>query len=147
MRLMFRHSLQPKIFLKNAIAALLVITLSGAYCLFCCREINAATKAEQHPATISGGDHCHFQKDKSSATAETTTSVNAFECCGFKFNFFVAKLEKPEFTQPAPALANNYFSFLESVKPERNRKLKGFSYHAPVFESRDLHVKNCVFRI
>jgi hypothetical protein len=142
---MFRHSLQPKFFLKNSLAALLVITLSGAYCLFCCQETNAAIKAEHH--STSQTEHCNFSKDESSGTSRAATSVRAFECCGFKFNFFVAKLEKNELPQQAPALANNFFSFLETVKPENNRGLSDFQYRAPVFESRDLHVRNCVFRI
>jgi|SRR5215213_1541356 len=143
---MIRNLLQPKILLKNSLAALLVITLSGAYCFFCCQEIKAATKAEHCPASkIKQTEHCNFSGRKSEPLQ--TTSINLFECCGLKFNFFVAKLEKNEKPEQAPALANNFFSFLESVKLARAANFAGFSYRAPVFESRDLHVKNCVFRI
>ena len=141
---MFRNRLQPKILLKNSLAAFLMITLTGAYCLFCCQEINAAQKASHH--SISRTEHCNFSK-KASATSQATTSVNSFECCGLKFNFIVAKLEKKEFPEQSPALANNFFSFPQSVKLESNPNFAGFYYRAPVFESRDLHVKNCVFRI
>lgn len=148
---MFRKHLQPKTFLKNTIAALLVITLSGAYYLLCCQEMQAAAaKADHCPLSKAvQTEHCNFSKNKSSeAPPQTAASINLFECCSLKFNFFVAKLEKNEFPQQTPsALANNFFNFLQSVKLENNAGLTGFSYRAPVFDSRRLRVKNCVFRI
>jgi hypothetical protein len=141
---MIRKLLLPKILLKSSLAAFLMITLSGAYCFFCCQEINAAPKASHH--SISQNGHCNFSK-KASETSQATTSVNVFECCGLKFNFIVAKLEKKEFPEQSPALANDFFSFLQTVKFESNLNFTGFSYRAPVFESRDLHVRNCIFRI
>lgn len=145
---MFRRDLQPKSLLKNTLAALLTITLSGAYCLFCCQELIAAAKQPHKPkAHASQSKNCHFSKTKSAESRKTTTAVNAFECCGMRFNFFVAKLEKKEFPQQTFVAATNFFSFLESVKPVRTAAFSAFRYRAPVLESRDLHVKNCVFRI
>ena len=138
---MFGHSFRLKSLLKNSLAALLVITLSGAYCLFCCEEIIAATKSAHHSQIQS--EHCNFSKN----TSDAATSIKAFECCGLKFNFFVAKLEKNEFPEQAPALADNFFGFSESQKLRRGASPTEFSYRAPIFEKRDLHIKNCVFRI
>jgi hypothetical protein len=146
---MFRKRLQPKNLWKNAVAALLVLTLSGAYCLFCCQEISAAvTKAEHCPLSKTvEANHCNFSKSKKSEASRAAASVNVFECCDLKFNFFIAKLEKNRFPAAAPVLANNFSLFLQSVKPERKTGFTDFSYRAPVFESRDLHIRNCVFRI
>ena len=143
---MFRISSHPKIFLKNSIAALLMLTLSGALYLFCCQA--AAAKSAHHKAAAeSSAEHCHFSKNKSSETSPAAALINSFECCPLKFNFFVAKLEKNEFPQPVPALANEFSGFFNPVKLARNTGFTDFSYRAPVFESRDLHVRNCVFRI
>jgi len=147
---MFRKHLHPKILLKNTAAALLVITLSGAYYLFCCQEMRAAVaKAEHCPLSKTvQTEHCNFSKNKTSETPpQTATSLNVFECCNLKFNFFVAKLEKNEFPQQSPVLVNNFFNFLQSVKFETNARVTDFSYRAPVFDSRDQRVRNCVFRI
>lgn len=145
---MLRHSFQPKTLLKNTLAALLVITLSGAYCLFCCGEIIAAGKAAHHPASaVSQTEHCHFSKTAASETSRTAESVNAFECCGLRFSFFVAKLEKNQLPHAATARANGFFSFPKSVKIAPATEFTDHSYRAPVFESRDLHIRNCVFRI
>jgi hypothetical protein len=146
---MFRKGLQPKTFLKNAVAAILVLTLSGAYCLFCCGEIKAAvTNADHCPLSKTvEAEHCNFSKSKKTGTSRAATSVNVFECCDLKFNFFIAKLEKNRFPEAAPVLANNFFLFLQSVKLEKKSGFTGFSYRAPVFENRDLCVRNCVFRI
>ncbi|HVE56950.1 MAG TPA: hypothetical protein VNB22_08975 [Pyrinomonadaceae bacterium] len=137
--------------MKNTAAALLVLTLSGAYYLLCCQEMKAATAQAEHcPLSKSvRTEHCNFSKNKTSETpSQTAASINLFECCNLKFNFFVAKLEKNEFPQQTPsALANNFFNFLQSVKLENNAGFTGFSYRVPVFGSRDLHVRNCVFRI
>src|SRR5687767_12917742 len=116
---MFPTSLHTKILLKNTAAALLVITLSGAYYLLCCLEMKAAeAKAEHCPLSKAvQTEHCNFSKNKSSETpSQTAASINLFECCSLKFNFFVAKLEKNEFPrQMPPALADNFFNFLQSV--------------------------------
>jgi len=147
---MFRKYLQPKILLKNTAAVLLTITLSGAYYLFCCPAMQAAVaKAEHCPLSKAvQTEHCNFSKNKSPETPpQTATSINLFECCSLKFNFFVAKLEKNEFPQQTPVLINNHSGFLQSVKLENNTGFTDFSYRAPVFDSRDLRVKNCVFRI
>jgi len=148
---MFRKHLQPKTFLKNTIAALLVITLSGVYYLLCCQEMNAAAaKAEHCPLSKAvQTEHCNFSKNQTSeAPLQTAASINLFECCSLKFNFFVAKLEKNEFPRQAPpALADNFLNFLQAGKLENNAKFTGFSYRAPIFDSRDRRVRNCVFRI
>jgi len=145
---MFRKHLQPKTLLKNTLAALLAITLSGAYCLFCCQETSAATKAQHCPLSkTTEANHCNFSKKNSVETSNAAASINLFECCGLKFNFFIAKLEKTRFPQQTPALANNFFNFLQTVKSESNTGFTVFFYRAPTFEKRDLHVKNCVFRI
>jgi hypothetical protein len=145
---MFRNLLQPKTLFKNTLAALLVITLSGAYCLFCCQEIKAAAKTEHCPLKrVSETEHCNFAKDKSAGLPETATSINLFECCGLKFNFFVAKLEKNQLPQQTPVLANNFSNFLESVKLENKTGFTDFFYHAPAFEKGARHIRNCVFRI
>ena len=145
---MFRKSLQPKTLLKNSLAALLVLTLSGAYCLFCCQEIKAATAAEHCPLSkTTQAEHCKFSKNKDSESSQAATSINLFECCGLKFNFFVAKLEKTRFPQAASALANNFFNFAKAEKLEKAVRFSGFPYQAPVRETSDLHVRNCVFRI
>src|SRR5437868_14884508 len=145
---MFRPVLQPKILLKNTLAALLVITLSGAYCLFCCQDTNAANKTEHCPLSkISKADHCNFSKQKAAETSNAAASINLFECCGLKFNFFVAKLEKNQFPQQTPVLANNFSNFLESVKLENKTGFTDFFYRAPAFENGARHIRNCVFRI
>ncbi len=146
---MFRKYLQPKILFKNASAALLVLTLSGAYCFFCCQAMIAASAKADHcpPNKIIQTEHCNFSKNKSPETTQTAASVNAFECCGLKFSFFVAKLEKNEFPAQTPVLVNNFSGFLRSVKSENNTGLTDFSYRAPVSDHRDRRVKNCVFRI
>ena len=146
---MVRKYLQPKILLKNTAAALLVLTLSGAFYLLCCQEMKAAAAKVEHCPLSKAvqTEHCNFSKNKTSETSQTATSINLFECCNLKFNFFVAKLEKNEFPQQTPALANNFFNFLQSVKLENNTRVTDFSYRAPVFDSRDQRVRNCVFRI
>ena len=145
---MFRQDLQPKTLLKTTIAALLMVTLSGAYFLFCCQEIYAAGKPEHCPTKKPAKtEHCHFSKHKSSDALAATTNINSAARCALKFNFFIAKLEKNEFPQNTPVLANNFFSFLESVKPADLSGFTDFSYRAPVRETHDLHVRNCVFRI
>jgi hypothetical protein len=149
---MFRKYLQPKILLKNTAAALLVITLSGAYYLLCCQEMKAAVaKAEHCPLSKAvKSEHCNFSKNKSSETAtpQTATGINLFECCSLKFNFFVAKLEKNEFPQQTPtALAGNFFNFLQTVKLENNAGFTVSPYRPPVFDNRPERVRNCVFRI
>jgi hypothetical protein len=127
------------------ISALLVITLSGAYCLFCCQEMSAKTVAESCP--LQKTSHCNFAKDKSPEASETAASINLFECCGLKFNFFVAKLEKNNVPEQTPAIANNFFNFLQSVNFENKAKFTDFVYRAPIYDSRFSRVKNCVFRI
>jgi len=146
---MFRKYLQPKVLLKNTAAALLMITMSGAYYLFCCLEMQAAAKAEHCPLSKAvQTEHCNFSKNKSSETPpQTATSINLFECCNLKFNFFLAKLEKNEFPQQTPVLAKNFSGFLQSIKLENKTAYTDFSYRAPIFDSRDLRVRNCVFRI
>ncbi len=147
---MFRKYLQPKVLLKNTAAALLMITMSGAYYLFCCQEMKAAVaKAEHCPLSKAvQTEHCNFSKNKTSETApQTVTSINLFECCNLKFNFFVAKLEKNEFPQQTPVLAKSLSGFLQSVKLENNTEYTDFSYRAPILDSRDRRVRNCVFRI
>lgn len=146
---MFRQFSNPEILLKRALAAVLTITLSGAYCLFCCQETNAArTKAEDCPLSKnSQASHCNFSKKKTAETSQSAAGIKVFECCRLKFNFFVAKLEKNEFPQKTPALANNFSFFPQSVKLARKTGFTGFFYRAPVFEKDDLHVRNCVFRI
>jgi hypothetical protein len=145
---MFRKHLQPKIFLKNTLAALLVITLSGVYCLFCCPEVRAAVGPETEHCPFSKPaqtEHCNPSKNNA---LETAASIRLFECCGLPFNFFVAKLEKNEFPQQqTPALAKNFFNFSGPVKPASSARATAFSYRAPVLETRDLHLRNCVFRI
>jgi hypothetical protein len=144
---MFRTYLQPKILLKNSIAALLVITLSGAFHLFCCQAMKAAEKSEHCPLSKPvQTEHCNFSK-KGVETPQTAASINLFECCQLKFNFFVAKLEKNELPHAAHARANSFFSLPDSVKLAASTIPTELSYRAPVFESRDLHIKNCVFRI
>lgn len=145
---MFRLPVKPKILLKTTLAAFLMITLSGAYCLFCCTDISAASQSAHHSTSrTTGHDHCKFSKNKSSETSQTAESVKAFECCGLKFSFYVAKLEKKRFPQNTPALASSFFIFPESVKSERKAGFTDFSHRAPVRGTRDLHVRNCVFRI
>lgn len=143
---MFRRSLKPKTLLKTTTAALLTIILSGAYFFFCCQEIFAAGKPEHCPPKKPEAEYCPFSKTKSSE-APRAANLNSVEHCTLKFNFFIAKLEKNEFPQKTPALANSFFSFPESVKPEKNAGSDDFFYRAPVYDNRDLHVKNCVFRI
>jgi hypothetical protein len=147
---MFRKHLQPKTFLKNTIAALLVTTLSGALYLLCCQEMKAMTaKAEHCPLSKAvKSEHCNFSKNKTSETSQTAVNINLFECCNLKFNFFVAKLEKNEFPQAAPtALVNNFFNFLQTVNLENNAGFTDFSYRSRVFDNRRERIRNCVFRI
>ncbi|HEY8561223.1 MAG TPA: hypothetical protein VIL74_12680 [Pyrinomonadaceae bacterium] len=147
---MLRHSRQPKILLKNTLNAFLLIALSGVYCLFCAPTVKAAGAGGAHCPTseIARSEHCDFSKKrKVSETSPKATGIDSFACCGPRFNFFVAKLEKNEIPQPAPALANNFFVFPESAKASPVSNAADFSYRAPVLESRDLHVRNCVFRI
>jgi hypothetical protein len=142
---MFRTFLNSKNLTAKMLSALLVITLSGAYCLFCCQETSAKTVAESCP--LHKTNHCNFAKNKSPEASETAASINLFECCGLKFNFFVGKLEKNEFSQQSPAIANNFFNFLQSVNFENKAKFTDFVYRAPLYDSRFSRVKNCVFRI
>jgi hypothetical protein len=144
---MFRLTFQPKNLLKNSSAALLVLILSGVFYLVCCRVMMAAEKAEHCPLTkTTQTEHCNFSK-RADEKARTATSINLFECCQLKFNFFVAKLEKKRLPHAAPARASNFFSLPESIKHAGSPSETDFSYRAPAFESRDLHIKNCVFRI
>ena len=145
---MFRRRLQPKNLLKTTLAALLLITLSGAYCLFCCQEIIAAAKQWHQPkAHASQSENCHFSKTKATETTKTSVGVSGFEGCSLKFNLFIAKLEKKEFPKQTFVAAINFFSFPEFLKPAQNRAFPALQYRAPVHESDDLNVKNCVFRI
>ena len=145
---MFRHSLKPKNLLKLSLAALLSISLSGVYYLVCCQEIYAAGATAQHAADqTAGSGHCDFFKKKVSETSTGAARLNALESCALKFNFYVAKLEKKEFSRQSPVLATNFFNFLESVKPVPKAGFTVFAYRAPALEKGDLQIKNCVFRI
>ncbi len=142
---MFRSFLQSKNLTAKILSALLVMTLSGAYCLFCCQETSAKMSAESCP--LAKTNHCNFDKNQSPEASQTAASINLFECCGLKFNFFVAKLEKNNFSiQVSTATAGN-FNFGQSFKFENSQKSTNFTDYAPIFESRDLCIKNCVFRI
>jgi hypothetical protein len=142
---MFRTFLHSKNLTAKMLSALLVMTLSGAYCLFCCQETNAKTVAESCP--LHKTNHSNFAKNKSPEASETAASVNLFECCGLKFNFFVAKLEKTSFSNQSPAIGNNSFNFLKSVKSENKPDFTHFYYRPPISDSRFSRVKNCLFRI
>lgn len=146
---MFRKHFQPKTLMKNTLAAFLLIAVSGAYCLLCCQEISAAfAKAEHCPLTKTvKSEHCNFSTKSAAETSETAAAVNFFECCGLKFNFIVAKLEKNEFPHQTPASANSFSDFLPVLKLENKSNFTNVFYRATVFEKRDLHIKNCVFRI
>ena len=144
---MFRHSFQPKILLKNSLAALLTISLSGVFYLFCCQAMKAVEKSEHCPLSKTvQTEHCDFSK-KASETPQSAASINLFECCQLKFNSFVAKLEKNEFPQQTPARVDSHFSLPDSIKFSVKVSPADFSYRGPVFQSLDLNVKNCVFRI
>jgi hypothetical protein len=143
---MVRKYLQPKNLLKNVLAALLVLTLSGAYCLFCCQEMKMET-AQAESCPLSKTDHCRFSKTEAADAAQTASSANAFECCGLKFNFFVAKLEKNAFPEQAPVLADNYLNFRASAKLVPVSGFADLSYRAPNYAAPARHLKNCVFRI
>lgn len=147
---MFRKYLQPKILLKNTLAAFLMITVSGVYCLFCCTDASAAASEAEHcplSKTVTS-EHCDFSKKNAAETSTAEAKANAFECCGLKFNFYVAKLDKNEFSQKTPsALARNFSSFPQSASRENKTGLTAFFYRAPVYEKGSLHVKNRVFRI
>lgn len=148
--MMFRHGLQPKNLLNTAFAAFLAIILSGAVNLLCCRQMIFARQAEEHcPLTKKVKQaHCDFSKEPATATSETAKSVRTFECCTLKFNFFVAKLEKNDYSPKTPAAeVRNFSIFLRAVKLENKTGLTVFSDRERVFAVRDLHVKNCVFRI
>ena len=143
--MMLRTFLHSKNLTAKMLSALLVITLSGAYCLFCCQETSAKTTAESCP--LHKTNHCNFAKNNSPEASEIAASVNLFECCGLKFNFFVAKLEKNNFSEQSLAIPNNVFSFLQSVNFESKEVLTYSVYRAPIFDSRFSRVRNCVFRI
>lgn len=145
---MFRKYFQPKTLLKNTFAALLMLALSGAYCLCCGYQTAAAAGKTEHCrfSKPPAAEHCNFSKQNSSEASKTAVSVNSFERCGLKLKFFVAKLEKKEFPQQTSALVNN-FNFLQPAKPERKTGFAGFFYRAPVSDRSDLHLRNRVFRI
>ena len=140
-----RLFLQSKKLLPKMLAAFLAITLSGAYCLFCCQETSAAAKAEFCP--LSKTNHCNSSKNKTPENSDTAANVNPFECCGLKFNFFVANLEKHQFSPQTPATARNFSGFRQTVKFEGNRKSPVFYERTTIFRSGSLRLKNCVFRI
>lgn len=143
---MFRKHPQSKILLKATLSALLVVALSGAYALFCCAGMKMEA-ADAVSCPLAKTDHCNFSKKKASETSQTASGLDLFECCNLKFNFFVAHLEKNEFPQQVPSLANNFFNFFRSVKLAPKTGFTAFSAPAPVRARRDLHVRNCVFRI
>ena len=126
-----------------------MITLSGVYCLLCSPAIKAADSPDKHCpfSKVKASEHCDFSKKKVSEPAPAATGRSSFACCGPRFNFFVAKLEKNELPQQTPVLASNFFTLPGSVKPVRSAGFTDFSYRSPIFESRHLHIKNCVFRI
>lgn len=147
---MFRKSLQPKNLLKSALAVVFMLTLSGAYNLFCCQQMFAAEIKPEHcplSKTVKS-EHCQFSKNKPTETSSAVTSVNLFECCALKFNVFVATLEKNEFPQKTPVVVDNSFNFFpKSVRLESKTGLTDFSYRPRVLAGSDLHIRNCVFRI
>lgn len=143
--MMARSFLQLQKLLPKMLAAFLAITLSGAYCLFCCQEANAAAKADFCP--LAKTNHCNSSKSRVPEVSQTAANLNPFECCGLKFNFFVANLEKHQFSPQTPATANNFSYFRQTVKFENNRKSPVFYERTTIFRSGKLQVKNCVFRI
>jgi len=147
---MFRKSLQPKNLLKSALAVVFMLTLSGAYNLFCCQQMFAAEITPEHcpiSKTVKS-EHCQFSKNKQTETSSAVTSVNLFECCALKFNVFVATLEKNEFPQKSSVVVNNSINYFpRSVKLESKTSLTGFSFRSRVLAKSDLHIRNCVFRI
>ena len=140
--------MQPKNLLRMTLAALLTVTLSGAYCLFCCQEIIAAVKsAHQTVSHAKGSENCHFSKKKAADDSKPSVRLSGLEGCSPRFTFFIAKLEKKEFPQQALVAANNFSAFLETVNSGKKATFTGFQYRAPILERRDLCIKNCVFRI
>lgn len=143
---MFEPASKSKNLTAKLLAAFLAITLSGAYSLFCCQAMEAKPQTEFCP--LSRPNHCKSSKNKASeAASHKVTGLTSFECCGLKLNFFVAKLEKNDFSQPAPAALNNFFNFLQSVKFENDQISTNSFYRAPVVDHREQRLKNCVFRI
>ena len=144
--MMARSFLQLQKLLPNMLAAFLAITLSGAYCLFCCQETSAAAaKAEFCP--LAKTNHCNSSKSKTPVISQTETNLSPFECCGLKFNIFAATLEKQQFSSEIPAAAINFSGFRQTIKFENNRKWPVLYEQKNVFRSGKLQVKNCVFRI
>lgn len=146
---MFRKTLQPKNLVKITLAALLAVTLSGAYNLFCCQQIVLAQGAPEHcplSQTVKS-KHCNFSKDIAAQSAQAAKGAKAFECCALKFNFFIGKLEKTEFSKKAPAALSRPTNPTLVVKATNSAALNDFSYRPRIAEKRDLHVKNCIFRI
>jgi hypothetical protein len=141
---MFRHYLQSKNLSAKAISAFLSIAVSGVLCLCCFQFSRAEAKADSCP--LQKTSHC--AKSASSETSDQAAKiVNSSECCALKLNVFLATLEKNQFPQQTSVAANNFFDFFQSAKLENGKISADFSYRPPIFDSRDLRLKNCVFRI
>ena len=143
MKAMFRHLLKP----NSLLAAVLLLTLSGACCLFCYEEMFAsALSADEHCPMIKT-EHCNFTKGEVAEKEVAVTADSVFECCGLKFNFVVGKLELSSFSDQPVAIATAMPPGVLFSEQYARDHFETVSYRPPLFERPDIHVKNCVFRI
>ena len=148
MQVMIGLAAQSKTLTAKTLAAFLCLAVSGAYCLLCCQALSAQSPDDSCPLTKT--NHCNSSENKPVKTdAPAAKGVNAFECCGLKFNFFVAKLEKNDRSkQNAAPVAASDFSVMTGFKAfEKSLELSAFQYRPPNFDLRSSRVRNGVFRI
>jgi hypothetical protein len=149
MQLMFGLAAQLKTLTAKSLAAALCLSISGAFCLFCCQSMSAQTAPDSCP--LAKTSHCNSSKNKAAKSgAPAAKGVDAYECCALKFNFFVAKLEKNKRQQQSAdaAVAPPNALVLSRLKTyAARRELPARIYRPPDFDGRGQRLKNCLLRI
>jgi hypothetical protein len=149
MQLMLGFAAQIKTLTAKSLAAALCLSISGAYCLFCCQAMSGAqTVPDSCP--LAKTSHCNSSKNKEAKSgAPAAKGVDGFECCALKFNFFVATLEEAKQPQSADAAVSTPNSLvLSRLKTyAARRELPARIYRPPDFDGRGQRLKNCLLRI
>ncbi len=148
-RAMIRGAIQSR-FLIVFISAFLCLNLSGSFCLAYCQIKDVKAEAGHCPLAKLDKENCPKTKSEvrsDSTPPENSISGSAIDCCLPAINFFVATLEKNQFSTQTAIAATNDFSPSKPAVFEKIRYSSDFSYQTPLFDYRMARLKNCVFRI
>lgn len=133
-------------FLLFFVSAFLCLNLSGASCLAYCQITE--TKAEVEHCPLAKFDkNCPNGKSENANDSYNVTNGTAADCCSLAINFFVAKLEKNEFSVQLAAAVDSTVSRQKRISVEIIKPSPEFFYRPPSLDFQNARLKNCVFRI